>query len=179
MEESQGDRLLSMCIHYSLVFSPLFATRAGLGCANKYKQFQSLKSMLFIKWFTWIFAFNHRINLHIVAPYLANEKSTYFKTVIMNKVVDTINIVVPDSITVFIFYPVASAVALIPQLIFNLGNIVVTTIYYAFSDLDDYFEKRNYTLQPKLTSSREPETNYYKTFGTRHPSETKHKNNNS
>jgi hypothetical protein len=105
--------------------------------------------MLFIQFFTHSVALNSRHSANFSVPYLKFEHATVFKTVVMNNVVDVATSIVPDLIpTITFFYPLTLGFWFLPQLIYEGGYYVVSSIYYLGSDLDVYFQSKDFAIEP-------------------------------
>jgi len=103
--------------------------------------------MYWINFYVWHLAFNHRLRTEIHVPYLKFEHAQVFKTVVMNRAVDVATLIIPDSLTIFVFYPIVFGFTSVFQIIFKGGYMVATSMYYLGSDLDDYFASRNFTQE--------------------------------
>jgi hypothetical protein len=113
--------------------------------------------MYWINFFIWPLAFNHRLQTEIHVPYLKFEHAQVFKTVILNQAVDVATLVVPDSLTVLVFYPIVFGFTSILQIIFKGGYMVATSMYYLGSDIDDFLLNRNFTKEkPKPVVPPQP-----------------------
>lgn len=119
--------------------------------------------MFIIRYFNYMAVFNHRYSAELSVPYLKYEHANVFKTVFMNNVVDVATFVFPDVLpTITVFYPLAVVFYLGPQLLFNGGYFIASSIYYLGTDLDEYFVSKNFKLdeKPKITDPDEIKRGY-------------------
>ena len=113
--------------------------------------------MYFIKFFTHHALLSSKFQTDLYIPYLHFEHATVFKTVMMNNLIDYTTYILPDTITVFILYPLVNIFMVGPQLLLKGGYFVSSSIYYLGSDMDEYLASKNYKLEqkpdlPKLSS---------------------------
>lgn len=105
--------------------------------------------MRFINFHTTSLRINARYTTNVMFPFITYHHSTVFQTVVLKNAVDVAMTVFPDSITVFILYPIAAVVIGLPQLVFNGAGVISVSLYWCFHDLDAYLARCNFRQEPR------------------------------
>jgi hypothetical protein len=104
--------------------------------------------MRFINFHTTSLRITERYTTKVMFPYITYHHSTVFQTVALNNAVDAVMTVFPDSITVFVLYPLAAIGVGLPQLVFNAAGVVSVSLYWCFHDFDAYLARCNFKQEP-------------------------------